>query len=68
MESLGGDNLIVEGSTEIHSSSTPGVEVVSGRDGAARAVRLTDGPELGEGLRSVDGGLVYAQSLIDVIH
>ena len=50
---LGSENLVIV-LTEIHVVLLPSIEVVGGRDRAARALALTDAPELLERLGSVD--------------
>lgn len=50
-----------------HSSGGPRVEVVSGGDDSAGALGSADGPDLVEGRRTDDGGLVHAQGLVDVV-
>lgn len=63
---LGGEDLVVVGA-ELQAVLLPGIKVRLDVDGAADALLLADGPELREGRRAVDGGLVDARGLEDVV-
>lgn len=60
------EDLVVE-RAHVQARRLPRVEVVRGRDGAARAVRLTHGPVLVERCGALDGRLVHARLLVDVV-
>jgi hypothetical protein len=64
---LRSNNLVVVLSAQVHAVGSPGVEVGSDIDGAAGAVVLADGPVLLKGRGAVDGGLVGAGGLEDVV-
>ena len=64
--SLSGDDLVVERAHR-HAERLPSVEVRCGVDGAARAVRLADGPVLVEGRGALDRRLVDTRRLVDVV-
>jgi len=63
---LSGENLVVE-RTEVQAERSPRVEVVRSRDRAGRALVLANGPVLVEGSRTLDGRLVHAGALIDIV-
>ena len=67
MVTLRGNNLVIVLSAQVHAVGSPGVEVGSDVDGAAGAVVLADGPVLLKGRGAVDGGLVGAGGLEDVV-
>lgn len=60
------DDLVVEGA-ESEASCGPRSVVVSGRDGAARAVALTDRPVLVEGCGTLNRRLVHALVEVDIV-
>jgi hypothetical protein len=66
--SLSGDDLVIVVGSQLHPCGSPRAEVVARGDSAAAVVRLADGPELVERRRPVDGGLVDALGLVDVLH
>lgn len=63
---LSGDDLVVVGS-ELQAKLGPGVEVVGSGDGTGRALVLADAPVLVEGSGTRDGGLVGADTLVDIV-
>ena len=63
---LSSEDLVVEG-THVETELLPRVEVVRGRDRAACAVGLADGPVLVERRSALDGRLVDAGALVDVV-
>lgn len=64
---LDGDDLVVPLGAKVQTRGLPGVKVVRRSDGAARALRGADGPELLEGRGAVDGGLVNARADEDIV-
>lgn len=52
---------------ECHAESSPGIEMILGRDCAADALVGADRPILLEGGGAGDGGLVGARRLVDVV-
>lgn len=54
-------------SAQVHAGRSPCVEVSSGVHASGGAVFLADGPELLEGRRAINGGLVGAGRLEDVV-
>lgn len=67
MVTLGGDDLVVELSSQVHSVGSPGFEVSSNIDRSAGAVVLADRPILLKGRRAIDGRLVGAGRLQDAV-
>lgn len=65
--SLGRQNLVVLRRTQLHAQPRPSVEVVLHGHRAADALLLAHAPELLEGLRAVNGGLVDAGGLEDAV-
>jgi hypothetical protein len=63
---LDGEDLVVVGA-ELHAKAGPGCKVVGDRDGAGRALALTDGPELLEVRGALDGRSVGALVGVDVV-
>ena len=63
---LSGDNLVVV-STELHAKLGPSVEVVGSGDGTRRTLVLADAPVLVEGSGTRNGGLVGANTLVDIV-
>jgi hypothetical protein len=63
---LGGDNLVVM-VAEPHANIGPSVEMVLHSDGAANTLLGADRPVLVESLRAVDGRLVVAGRLVQVV-
>jgi hypothetical protein len=53
--------------TKLHASLGPSVKVSLDINAATDTLLLADGPELLEGRRAVDGGLVDARGLEDVV-
>lgn len=64
--SLGGENLVVV-ATKLEAILLPRVEVRADINGAADSLLLPDAPELGEGAGSLNGWLVVAHRLEDVV-
>jgi hypothetical protein len=58
--------LVVE-RAHLESELLPRVEVVRGRDGAARTLGAADTPVLVEGRSALDRGLVDTRTLVDVV-
>jgi hypothetical protein len=63
---LSSNNLVVVG-TELHALGGPGIEVGLHVDGTGAALVLADRPVLVEGLGAVNGGLVDALGLGDLV-
>jgi hypothetical protein len=63
---LTGNNLVVV-RTQVHAERSPCIEVSSGVHAAAGAVALADGPVLLEGRGTLNGWLVSAGGLQDVV-
>lgn len=63
---LSRDDLVVVGA-EAHTRSGPGGEVVGHGHGAAGSLGATNGPELREGRRALNAGLVHALSGVEVV-
>lgn len=63
---LGGDNLVVV-LAELHAQLGPGVEVVGGSDSSRGALVLADRPVLVEGGGTLDGRLLSADTLVDIV-
>lgn len=64
---LSGDNLVVVGGAQVEAGILPGVEVSANVDRSAGSLLLANGPELLEGLSTVDGRLVDTGALEDVV-
>ena len=69
---FGGDDLVVVVRAQVHAVLPPSVEVARRADGAANVASgillgVADGPELLEGLSTVDRGLVVASGLEDIV-
>jgi hypothetical protein len=69
---LSGDDLVVVLASQVHSCVLPSIEVACYVDAAADRsswvlLGVADGPELLEGLGTIDRGLVVASSLEDVV-
>lgn len=67
MVTLRGNNLVVVLRSQPHSLGGPGVEVSTDIDGSAGAVVVADGPVLLKGRGAIDGRLVGAGRLQDVV-
>lgn len=63
---LRSDDLVVM-SAQLQAELGPRIEVVPNRDGPAGALGRADGPELVEGPGALDGRLVNAGGLVDVV-
>lgn len=63
---LGGDDLVVVGA-ELHAHGGPGVKVLLHVDGAGAPLLLADGPVLLKGAGAIDGRLVGARRLGDLV-
>lgn len=59
-------DLVVKG-PQLQAQLRPGIKVIRRRDSAAAALGLADGPVLAEGGGALDGGLVDARGLVDVV-
>jgi hypothetical protein len=69
---LSSDDLVVVLASQVHVGVPPGIEVARDVDTTADRssgvlLGVTDRPELLEGLGTIDGGLVVASSLEDIV-